>query len=119
MLTSGHSSQNLECGITPVIHVDKPADHGEQQDHEDGSQSRDEEDELLTVRELLGKYVARCANAIEHEQCTQAHSRISLGRWEILECIDNDTISGIASGPWTWEGFAQQCGNLTNKNVES
>jgi len=59
VLTSRHSTQDLEVGVFGVvildIPVDKVGDEGVQQDDEDGSKGVHEEKELPAIGHPLGK----------------------------------------------------------------
>lgn len=96
--------------------VDTRTDTGVEKDNKGSSEGRDEEVSLLTVRLLLGHLCAEDSDTVEHDESGETESSVNLGGAKSLECVDDDSVAGIASVD---ARDAHELGNLTGSNADT
>jgi len=116
VLTSGDVKQNLELDLVlGKAPVDQPADHGVEQDDEDGPQGREKEGQPLVLRPPLRSVGACRPNQIEHRERCQAHGCIQGCAGQTLEGVNEDNVGCLASRE---TGNAHHGRDLAHDNVE-
>lgn len=115
-LTSRDVKQDLEFDLVfGEASVDEPADHGVQEDDEDGPQSRQEEDKPLVLRPPFCGIRTSSTDDIEHGQGSQPHGSVEGGARQALKRVDEDQVRSVARRE---ARDAHHGGNLAHRNVD-
>lgn len=93
-LTSRNSAKNAKFRCLAVVSIDKPADHGEQQNDKACPESGDEEPKFRPVGVSSGGEITGGPNGVQEEQGREPHRSIEVGSAKVLENVDEDFVCG-------------------------
>lgn len=116
--TARDCQENLKQRIISSVAIDKPTDHGVEENNKGSTEGGNEEPHLGLGWILSGEIGAGAADEVKQGQCTQTHSSVNLAGAQVVESIDDDH----AGGPTSIEELvrdAHQVGDLASANADS